>query len=56
MNCLKYLYEMNILISLSINDIMMADDLCLYCGLEVVEDNELWFVRFATIFNTPIEL
>ena len=31
---------MNILGSLLINDIMMADDLWLSCGLEVVEDNE----------------
>ena len=40
MNCLKFIYKINILIRLLINDIMMAGDLCLSCGLEVEEDNE----------------
>ena len=37
---LEFMYKMKILIILIINEIMMANDLCLSCGLEVIEDNE----------------
>ena len=48
---LEFMYKMKILIILIINKIMMANDLCLSCGLEVIEYNGAIVCAVCDNFN-----